>query len=97
MANFIGQANFVECTYLGKEKVQIGKKVLNYPITNKELEARLVKNSTFKLLIRPEDIEIGKLIKFTISLLTPLNVFLTMSFLSSFDKKFEISFLHPKY
>lgn len=58
VANFIGQANFVECTYLGKEKVKIGQKVLNYPITNKELEARLVKNSTFKLLIRPEDIEI---------------------------------------
>lgn len=68
VANFIGQANFVECTYLGNEQIQIGDVTLPYPITNKELEATMLRNSTFKLLIRPEDVEVCD----------PTNAYLTM-------------------
>ncbi len=58
VANFIGQANFVDVTYLGNEKIKIGNRVLKYPITNKELEMSMKRNSNFKLLIRPEDVEV---------------------------------------
>lgn len=58
VANFIGQANFIDVTYLGNGKVKIANRVLKYPITNKELEVSMKRNSDFKLLVRPEDIEI---------------------------------------
>ncbi|XQP54861.1 MAG: ABC transporter ATP-binding protein [Mycoplasmoidaceae bacterium] len=58
VANFIGQANFIDVTYLGNEKIRIGKQTFHYPITNKELEMSMVRNSDFKLMVRPEDIEI---------------------------------------
>lgn len=58
VANFIGQANFIDVTYLGNEKIRIGSKVLKFPITNKELEMTMKRNSDFKLLVRPEDIEV---------------------------------------
>ena len=58
VANFIGQANFVHCKYLGKNKVLINGKTITYPITNKDLEAKLLSNKEFNLLIRPEDVEI---------------------------------------
>ena len=58
VANFIGQANFIDCTYLGNEKIKIADKVIKYHITNKELESSMKRNSEFKLLVRPEDVEI---------------------------------------
>lgn len=58
VANFIGQANFIDVTYLGNSKIKIGDRVLKYIITNKELEMNMRRNSDFKLLVRPEDIEI---------------------------------------
>ncbi len=58
VANFIGQANFIDCTYLGNEKIKIADKVIKYHITNKELESSMRRNSEFKLLVRPEDVEI---------------------------------------
>ena len=58
VANFIGQANFVDATYLGKQKIRIGEKVIKYVITNKELEQSMKRNSELKLLVRPEDVMI---------------------------------------
>ncbi|XQP55755.1 MAG: ATP-binding cassette domain-containing protein [Mycoplasmoidaceae bacterium] len=58
VANFIGQANFIDATYLGNNKIKIGDKTLKYVITNKELELTMKRNSEFKLLVRPEDVEI---------------------------------------
>lgn len=58
VANFIGQANFIDCTYLGNEKIKIADKVIKYHITNKDLESSMRRNSEFKLLVRPEDVEI---------------------------------------
>ncbi|MBQ0045384.1 MAG: ATP-binding cassette domain-containing protein [Mycoplasma sp.] len=58
VANFIGQANFVDVHYLGNEKIKIGDKTFKYPITNKELEMSMRRNLWFKLLIRPEDVEV---------------------------------------
>lgn len=58
VANFIGQANFIDCEYLGNQKIKIGNVEIDYPITNAQLEQKLTKNSLFKLLVRPEDVEV---------------------------------------
>ncbi len=58
VANFIGQANFIDCEYLGNQKIRIGKAEIDYPITNAQLEQKLTKNAFFKLLVRPEDVEV---------------------------------------
>ena len=58
VANFIGQANFIDATYLGNHKIKIGDRVIKYLITNKELEQSMKRNSELKLLVRPEDIKI---------------------------------------
>lgn len=58
VANFIGQANFIDVTYLGNQKIKIGDRKLKYQINNKELEMTMRRNSTFKLLVRPEDMVI---------------------------------------
>jgi len=57
VANFIGQANFVECTYVAKDKIKIADKEYDYPMTA-TIEPKLMQLGTFKILIRPEDVEI---------------------------------------
>ncbi len=58
VANFIGQANFIDCEYLGNQRIKIGNVEIDYPITNAQLEQKLTKHSFFKLLVRPEDVEV---------------------------------------
>ncbi len=58
VANFIGQANFIDATYLGNQKIKIADRVIKYPITNKELEQSMKRNSELKLLVRPEDVQV---------------------------------------
>ncbi|MCQ2747715.1 MAG: hypothetical protein MJ223_00205 [Mycoplasmoidaceae bacterium] len=48
----------MEATYLGNQKINVAGRVVKYEITNKELEMSMLRNSTFKFLIRPEDIEV---------------------------------------
>ncbi|MCQ3907784.1 MAG: TOBE domain-containing protein [Mycoplasmoidaceae bacterium] len=43
---------------MGNEKIQIGERILKYPITNKELEQTMKRNSEFKFLVRPEDVKV---------------------------------------
>ena len=58
VANFIGQANFIDCTYVKNNTVLIYGQKMFIPNLSKEAKLKLSKNHYFKLLIRPEDIEI---------------------------------------
>lgn len=58
VANFIGQANFIDCTYVRNNTVIIYGKKMTIPNLTKEAKIKLNKNHDFKLLIRPEDLEI---------------------------------------
>jgi len=57
VANFIGLANFIPCSYVSKDTIKIGDKELNYPVSA-SLEPKLIQLVDFKLLVRPEDVEV---------------------------------------
>ena len=61
VANFIGKANLIEATYIDGDKFTIGED--KYEQSSLNLKAKIKPGSNFKLLLRPEDLEICPLEK----------------------------------